>query len=109
MEQTEEVQEMNDDLVKRLRGEYRIPITDGFGAVGAGNEPENPNEFVRSFDTAPIQHEAADRIEELETAFKIFIEEIEDVFACISDATSASGRNYPPAFQTARKKLENKS
>lgn len=59
---------MTDDLVKRLRGEYRIPINDGLGAVGSGDEPENPYEFVRRFDTAPIQHEAASRIEELEKA-----------------------------------------
>lgn len=46
-------------LVERLRGIYRIPITDGLGAVGSGEEPDNPNEFVRKFDTPPIQHEAA--------------------------------------------------
>ena len=33
---------MTDDLVKRLRGEYRVPITDGLGAVGSGSEPDNP-------------------------------------------------------------------
>lgn len=75
MEQTKEGKEMTDDLVKRLRDR----------------------------DASPQDTEAAaDRIEELEKAFRIFIKEIEDVFACISDATSASGCNYPPAFQTAR-------
>lgn len=54
------------DIVERLRGIYRVSITDGIGPVGAGEEPNNPNEFVRQFDTAflpPIQREAADVIE----------------------------------------------
>jgi len=50
------------DLCERLRGEYRIPITDGLGPAG-GEEPENAREFVRRFETAPIQHEAADTLE----------------------------------------------
>lgn len=50
-------------LIQRLRGEYRIPITDGLGPVG-GSEPNNPNEFVRHFETPPIQHEAATLIEQ---------------------------------------------
>lgn len=53
------------DLVKRLRGEYRIPITDGLGPAG-GEEPDNSKEFVRRYPTCPIQLEAADRIEALE-------------------------------------------
>lgn len=57
---------MSDELVKRLRGEYRVPIKDGLGAVGSGEEPNNPTHFVRKFETPPIQHEAANRIEELE-------------------------------------------
>jgi hypothetical protein len=56
---------MSSDLVKRLRGEYRIPITDGHGPAG-GDEPNNPKEFVRHFETPPIQKEAAARIEALE-------------------------------------------
>jgi len=52
------------DLVNRLRGKYRIPITDGLGAAG-GEEPENDNEFVRSFPSTPIQMKAADEIERL--------------------------------------------
>lgn len=51
------------ELCARLRGEYRIPITDGLGAAG-GNEPDNPNEFVRHFVTPPIQKEAATLIEQ---------------------------------------------
>jgi len=54
------------ELVERLRGIYRIPITDGLGAVGSGDEPDNPNEFVRSFETSPIMREAASAIEALE-------------------------------------------
>lgn len=53
---------MNDDLIARLRGEYRIPITDGLGSAG-GEEPDNAHEFVRRFDTPPIQKEAADALE----------------------------------------------
>jgi len=52
------------DIVERLRGIYRAPITDGLGAAG-GDEPDNPHEFVRKFETPPIQHEAADEIEQL--------------------------------------------
>lgn len=51
------------DIVNRLRGIYRIPITDGLGPAG-GEEPDNPNEFVRRFETPPIQREAADHIEQ---------------------------------------------
>lgn len=46
------------NLVQRLNGEYRIPIHDGLGPVG-GEEPDNPNEFVRTFESPPIQKEAA--------------------------------------------------
>lgn len=52
-------------LVDRLRGIYRIPITDGLGAVGGGEEPDNPDEFVRKFETSPIMHEAAGEIDRL--------------------------------------------
>jgi hypothetical protein len=45
-------------LVQRLLGQYRIPITDGLGPAG-GEEPDNPSEFVRTFETPPIQKEAA--------------------------------------------------
>lgn len=53
------------DIVERLRGIYRIPITDGLGPVGGGEEPNNPHEFVRKFETPRIQQEAADEIERL--------------------------------------------
>lgn len=52
------------DLVNRLRGHYRTPITDGLGPAG-GEEPDNPLEHVRTFFTPPIQKEAADEIERL--------------------------------------------
>ncbi len=52
----------SEDLCRRLRGQYRIPIRDGLGAAG-GEEPNNANEFVRTFPTSPIMHEAADAIE----------------------------------------------
>ena len=51
-------------LIRRLRGEYRIPITDGLGAAG-GDEPDNANEFVRQFPSTPIQREAADALQSL--------------------------------------------
>jgi hypothetical protein len=53
------------DLVERLRGIYRTPITDGLGPVGSGDEPDNPDEFVRTFPVPPIHRKAADEIERL--------------------------------------------
>ncbi len=56
---------MTDDtkaLVERLRGIYRVPITDGLGTAG-GDEPNNQHEFVRRFETPPISKEAANAIE----------------------------------------------
>lgn len=52
------------DLVYRLRGIYRIPITDGLGPAG-GEEPDNPDYFVRTFESTAINKEAADVIEQL--------------------------------------------
>ena len=52
-------------LVERLNGVYRVPITDGLGAVGSGEEPDNPNEFVQRFETPPIQKEAAAALQSL--------------------------------------------
>jgi hypothetical protein len=57
---------MVDDICNKLRGIYRIPITDGLGPAG-GEEPENPNEFVRKFVVPPIQKRAADLIERLQS------------------------------------------
>ena len=54
----------DEELIKRLRGEYRIKITDGLGPAG-GDEPNNPNEHVRHFPTVPIQLAAADAIARL--------------------------------------------
>lgn len=55
---------MRSDIVERLRGIYRVRITDGLGPAG-GEEPNNPNEYVRTFQTPPIQHEGAAEIERL--------------------------------------------
>lgn len=66
---------MKQDLLERLRGVYRIPITDGLGAVGSGEEPENENEFVRKFDVPPIQIEAAEAIEYLLSVIQGLMEE----------------------------------
>ena len=49
----------NFTLCERLRGLYRIPVNDGCGPLNGSNE------FVRQFETGPIQHEAARRIEAL--------------------------------------------
>ena len=46
-------------LCERLRGTYRIPVNDGGGPLNGSME------FVRQFETGPIQHEAARRIESL--------------------------------------------
>jgi len=56
------------DLVDRLRGIYRIPITDGLGPVETSEDPNSPSEFVRTFPTPPIQLEAAAEIERLRTS-----------------------------------------
>ena len=54
-------------LTDRLRGHYRIAITDGLGPAG-GEEPNNADEFVRTFTVPPIQKQAADIIDELAVA-----------------------------------------
>lgn len=47
------------DLIRRLGGEVRIPITDGLGPAG-GDEPDNPLEHVQRWDGVPaIQQDAA--------------------------------------------------
>lgn len=62
-------------LVDRLRGHYRIPITDGHGPAG-GEEPDNPSEFVKTMDfQPPIQLAAADRIQALEAALKMMVDD----------------------------------
>lgn len=53
-----------EELVRRLQGQYRTPITDGLGPAG-GEEPDNPLEHVRTFQTPTIQKEAAAEIEAL--------------------------------------------
>lgn len=53
------------DITERLRGIYRVPINDGLGKVGGNLEPDNEREFVRQFQSPPIQLEAANEIERL--------------------------------------------
>lgn len=55
-------------LVARLRGQYRIPINDGLGPVEGSEEPDNAQEYVRSYATPPIQRVAAAEIERLRAA-----------------------------------------
>ena len=64
------------DMVGRLRGQYRVPITDGFGPAG-GEEPDNPHEFVRTFSVPPIQEEAADVIVALRAEIARLVREID--------------------------------
>lgn len=47
------------NLIDRLNGIYRIPITDGLGPVG---DQTDPNEFVRTFETSSINKEAAKKL-----------------------------------------------
>ena len=55
-------------LVDRLRGHYRLPIKDGLGPVKGGDEPDNPEEYVRTFAAPPIHRVAAAEIERLRAA-----------------------------------------
>lgn len=48
-------------LVERLRGRYRVPIADGLGPVGGGDEPDNPDEFVPCLSAFHPQHQGVDR------------------------------------------------
>ncbi|BCH20154.1 hypothetical protein [Mesorhizobium sp. L-2-11] len=78
-------------LIDRLNGIYRIPITDGLGAVGAGEEPENPNEFVRKFETPPIHREAAAALTALQAENEKLLGTIDDMwtqFDRLRDATN---------------------
>jgi len=52
---------MKADLVKRLRGEYEIPVNDGAGPL------DGKDTFTRTFPVPPIHTEAANAIEELQT------------------------------------------
>jgi hypothetical protein len=65
------------ELVRRLRGEYRIPITDGLGPAG-GDEPDNAKEFVMHYPSTPIQREAADALTSLVARLAECEEELSD-------------------------------
>lgn len=45
-------------IVNRLRGVYVVPVNDGAGQLGGKDT------FTRNFETPPIQHAAADCIEQ---------------------------------------------
>ena len=60
------------DLVRRLRGEYRIPVNDGHGPLNGRNtyvrqfsEAERLGLHAACYDVPPIYTEAAEAIEEL--------------------------------------------
>jgi len=57
------------ELVERLRGTYRIPITDGLGPAG-GEEPGNADFFVRVFPTSLLAKKAANRLSEMDAEIK---------------------------------------
>ena len=59
-------------LCDRLRGLYRIPVNDGAGPLNGSTE------FVRQFETGPIQHEAASRIEALLALMDKALERLND-------------------------------
>jgi hypothetical protein len=61
-------------LTDRLRGIYTIPVNDGAGLLH-GKDTFTPTE---PFSTPPIQKEAADRIERLESAMVEVGEAISD-------------------------------
>lgn len=75
-------------LVERLNGVYRIPITDGHGPAG-GEEPDNPNEFVRTFEAPPIQREAAAAISALTAEQDARDGEIAAAVECCKDYAAA--------------------
>ena len=66
------------ELVERLRGTYRIPITDGLGPAG-GEEPGNADFFVRTFPTSPLAKAAADRLSEMDAENKRLREALDEV------------------------------
>lgn len=71
---------MTDDLVKRLRD--------------------------RRYDgQLAMRTSAADRIERLEEALDVLLDEAEDVYVCMADSTGINRHNLPTAFQFARKAL----
>ena len=85
------------DIVERLRGRYRIPITDGLGPVG-GEEPNNPNAFFRTFPTSPLANEAAAEIERLRTdIFKLL-----EALRPFADFADKSERPTPEHWQITR-------
>lgn len=71
------------ELVERLRGTYRVPITDGLGPAG-GEEPGNADFFVRTFPTSPLAKAAADRLSELERENKRLRELLADALGMAS-------------------------
>ena len=103
------------DITRRLRGEIRVPITDGYGPAG-GEEPDNPNEFVRTFETPPIQKKAADVIESLKGLLKRYLSEVASneglYFVCDGDQsvwahspTDGVKRSYPRTTEADDKVL----
>lgn len=74
---------MTDDLVKRLRRDLASGLSASIG------------------DT----EKAADRIERLEEALDVLLDEAEDVYVCMADSTGINRHNLPTAFEFARKAL----
>lgn len=77
-------------LTDRLRGRYVLDVNDGAGSLNGSNR------FVRNFDTPPIQHEAAKRIEHLES----IIEVCRQQFLLYADNHLA--KNTPESLEKAR-------
>ena len=54
----------------------------------------------------PDGPEAADEIERLREALNGLLDEAEDVFVCMADATGVDRHNYPESFLKARAALK---
>ena len=98
------------NLAERLRGEYRIPITDGMGAAG-GDEPDNAHEFVRHFPAPPIQMEAAAALTALSEQNAALVAKVaeltreRDALADGKDGWKASSDEYERLFRAAEAKV----
>ena len=86
------------ELVERLRGTYRIPITDGLGPAG-GEEPGNADFFVRTFPTSPLAKAAADRLSEMDAENKRLREALLNTGAHNNPPCAICGYNGPNYYQ----------
>lgn len=87
-------------ITNRLRGIYHIPITDGHDDL---KDIPKKGHFTRKFDTTPISHEAAHRIELLE---QILQENIENNFnMLVENCTDISDESFENQIENLRASL----